>query len=46
MTASAYWNPKNETLPRDQLHALQLLKLCFKTAQTDSSERSGSTASR
>jgi phenylacetate-CoA ligase len=22
-----YWNPKNETLPREQLHALQLLKL-------------------
>lgn len=25
--ASVYWNPKNETLPRDQLRALQLLKL-------------------
>ena len=25
--ASTYWNPKNETLPRDQLHALQLVKL-------------------
>jgi phenylacetate-CoA ligase len=24
---SPYWNPKNETLPRAQLHALQLLKL-------------------
>ena len=25
--ASLYWNPKNETLPRDQLRALQLEKL-------------------
>jgi phenylacetate-CoA ligase len=27
MTYSEFWNPKNETLPRDQLQALQLLKL-------------------
>ncbi len=27
MTYPAYWNPKNETLPREQLRALQLLKL-------------------
>ena len=27
MAYSAYWNPKNETLPREQLTALQLLKL-------------------
>jgi phenylacetate-CoA ligase len=27
MAYSEYWNPKNETLPRDQLHALQFLKL-------------------
>lgn len=27
MTYSEYWNPKNETLPRDELHALQLVKL-------------------
>lgn len=25
--SAEYWNPKNETLPRDQLQALQLLKL-------------------
>ena len=28
MAYSEFWNPKNETLPRDQLQALQLLKLC------------------
>lgn len=27
MAYSEYWNPKNETLPREQLRALQLLKL-------------------
>lgn len=27
MAYSEYWNPKNETLPREQLQALQLLKL-------------------
>ncbi len=27
MAYSEFWNPKNETLPRDQLQALQLLKL-------------------
>ena len=27
MTYSEYWNPKNETLPREELQALQLLKL-------------------
>jgi phenylacetate-CoA ligase len=27
MAYSEFWNPKNETLPHDQLHALQLLKL-------------------
>jgi phenylacetate-CoA ligase len=27
MAYPAYWNPKNETLPRDDLRALQLLKL-------------------
>jgi phenylacetate-CoA ligase len=27
MNPSPYWNPKNETLPREQLHALQLVKL-------------------
>lgn len=27
MAYPEYWNPKNETLPREQLHALQLLKL-------------------
>jgi phenylacetate-CoA ligase len=27
MAYAEYWNPKNETLPRDQLHALQFLKL-------------------
>lgn len=27
MADSEYWNPKNETLPREQLHALQFLKL-------------------
>ena len=27
MAYPVYWNPKNETLPRDDLHALQLLKL-------------------
>jgi phenylacetate-CoA ligase len=27
MTYSEYWNPKNETLPREQLQALQLAKL-------------------
>lgn len=27
MAYSAYWNPKNETLPRDDLRALQLYKL-------------------
>jgi phenylacetate-CoA ligase len=27
MADSEYWNPKNETLSRDELHALQLLKL-------------------
>ena len=27
MADSAYWNPKNETLARDDLHRLQLLKL-------------------
>ncbi|GAC1451439.1 MAG: phenylacetate--CoA ligase [Ktedonobacterales bacterium] len=27
MAYPAYWNPKNETLPRDELRALQLLKL-------------------
>jgi len=27
MTSSEYWNPKNETLPREQLRELQLLKL-------------------
>ncbi|WIG60976.1 MAG: Coenzyme A ligase [Ktedonobacterales bacterium] len=27
MAYSAYWNPKAETLPREQLHALQLTKL-------------------
>lgn len=27
MADSAYWNPKNETLPREQLSALQLIKL-------------------
>ncbi|MFI5271536.1 MAG: phenylacetate--CoA ligase family protein [Ktedonobacterales bacterium] len=27
MTYSPYWNPKNERLPREQLNALQLLKL-------------------
>ncbi|MGQ0569680.1 MAG: phenylacetate--CoA ligase family protein [Armatimonadota bacterium] len=27
MAYSEYWNPKNETMPRDQLQALQLLKL-------------------
>ena len=27
MVYSEYWNPKNETMVRDQLHALQLLKL-------------------
>src|SRR5437879_13020369 len=27
MAYSEYWNPKNETLPREELQALQLLKL-------------------
>ncbi len=27
MAYPEYWNPKNETLPREELHALQLLKL-------------------
>src|SRR6266571_4678644 len=27
MTYSKYWNPKNETLPREELEGLQLLKL-------------------
>jgi phenylacetate-CoA ligase len=27
MAYSEYWNPKNETLPREQLRALQLIKL-------------------
>lgn len=27
MGYSEYWNPKNETLPREELHTLQLLKL-------------------
>src|SRR5438045_924427 len=27
MPYSEYWNPKNETLPREELQALQLLKL-------------------
>jgi phenylacetate-CoA ligase len=27
MTDSPYWNPKNETMPRDELRQLQLLKL-------------------
>ena len=27
MPYSEYWNPKNETLPREDLQALQLLKL-------------------
>ena len=27
MAQSEYWNPKNETLPREQLQALQLAKL-------------------
>ncbi|HLV99249.1 MAG TPA: phenylacetate--CoA ligase family protein [Ktedonobacterales bacterium] len=27
MAYSEFWNPKNETMPRDQLQALQLLKL-------------------
>ena len=27
MAYSDFWNPKNETLPREQLQALQLLKL-------------------
>ena len=27
MAYSEYWNPKNETLPREQLQALQLVKL-------------------
>ena len=27
MTDSPYWNPKTETLPKDQLRALQLIKL-------------------
>src|SRR5512146_1055386 len=27
MAYSPYWNPKNETLPREQLSALQLAKL-------------------
>lgn len=32
MTASTYWNPKTETLPRDDLRALQLTKLRKLTA--------------
>lgn len=27
MASSEYWNPKNETMPREQLRALQLMKL-------------------
>ncbi|MBF6589263.1 MAG: AMP-binding protein [Ktedonobacterales bacterium] len=27
MAYPAYWNPKNETMPREELHALQLYKL-------------------
>src|SRR5215467_12603002 len=27
MTYSPYWNPKNETMPREELERLQLLKL-------------------
>ena len=27
MALSPYWNPKNETLPREDLRALQLVKL-------------------
>ena len=26
-TESPFWNPKTETLPKEQLHALQLVKL-------------------
>ena len=28
MTYGPYWNPKNETLPREDLQALQFIKLC------------------